>query len=41
MCRGDTKGEYTFFNQTGKSTIDFVLVSESLLSNLIEFRIGN
>jgi hypothetical protein len=37
----DTKGEYTFISQAGKSVIDYAVVSEGLINNLVEFRIGN
>jgi hypothetical protein len=37
----DTKGEYTFINQAGKSVIDYAVVSEGLINKLVEFKIGN
>jgi hypothetical protein len=37
----DGNGEKTFINQAGKSVTDNVVVSEGLISNLVEFRIGN
>jgi hypothetical protein len=37
----DTKGEYRFINEDGKSVIDYAVASESLISNLVGFRLGN
>jgi hypothetical protein len=38
--REDMKGKYTFVNQLGKSVIDYALMSEGILRNLVDFRIG-
>jgi hypothetical protein len=36
----DAVGEFTFINQLGRSVVDYVLVSEGLIGNLIDVRIG-
>jgi hypothetical protein len=36
----DAKGEYTFVNQLGKSVINYALMSEGILRDLVDFRIG-
>jgi hypothetical protein len=36
----DTVGEFTFINQLGRSVIDYAVVSEGLMGNLIDFKIG-
>jgi hypothetical protein len=36
----DMKGEYTFVKQLGKSVIDYALMSEVILRDLVDFRIG-
>lgn len=36
----DTKGEYTFVNQKGKSVVDYSAMSEGILRDLMDFRIG-
>jgi hypothetical protein len=36
----DTKGEYTFVNQLGKSVIDYALMSEGTLRDFVDFRTG-
>jgi hypothetical protein len=33
-------GDFTFINQLGRSVMDYTLVSEGLIGNLIDFRIG-
>jgi hypothetical protein len=33
-------GEFTFINQLGRSVIDYTLVLEGLIGNLIDFKIG-
>jgi hypothetical protein len=38
--REDTKGKYMFVNQLGKSVIDYALMSEGILRDLVDFRIG-
>jgi hypothetical protein len=38
--REDMTGEYTFVNQLGKSVIDYALISESILRDLVNFKIG-
>jgi hypothetical protein len=35
----DTKGEYTFVNQLGKSVVDHTLMSEGILSDVVGFRV--
>jgi hypothetical protein len=35
------ESKYTFINKVGKSVISYVFVSEGILSNLVDFRIGN
>lgn len=37
----DGKGEYTFINQAGKSVIHYALVYGGLISNLVEFSMGD
>jgi hypothetical protein len=36
----DMKGEYTFVNQLSKSVIDYALMYEGTLRDLVDFRIG-
>jgi hypothetical protein len=37
----DTKGEFTFISQAGKSVIDYAVASEGLIDKLVGFKIGN
>jgi hypothetical protein len=37
----DTKGEFTFVNRLGKRVIDYALVSENILGNVLDFRVGS
>jgi hypothetical protein len=37
----DSKGEFTFISQAGKSVIDYAMVTEGLIGRLAEFKVGN
>jgi hypothetical protein len=37
----DTKGEFIFISQVGKTVIDYAVASKDLIDNLVEFKIGN
>jgi hypothetical protein len=36
----DTKGEFTFVSQIDKSVVDCAVMSEGLLLDLVDFRVG-
>jgi hypothetical protein len=37
----DSRGEFTFISQAGKSVIDYAVASEGLINNLVGVKIGN
>jgi hypothetical protein len=38
--RSETRGEFTFVNKLGSSVIDYALTAESVVNNILDFKIG-